>query len=129
MQLRRGSAHNELTRFRYDVIFRLDREAPRDQVEIVYWPAAALSLENLRSRLTDPSLRAIRVTGIPNARLAVETNLLSMLAGDELSGTVESLRPRLAADRTRGTSRCPNRAAQSGALPRSGAAGLRTSQA
>ncbi|MFC1433676.1 non-ribosomal peptide synthase/polyketide synthase [Streptacidiphilus sp. N1-3] len=66
IRIKRGDHHNELTRYRYDVVLRKRAAAPVDvPEEEVGWPG----LPALDALLTDRPAR-LRVTGVPNARLA-----------------------------------------------------------
>ncbi|MGN9906763.1 amino acid adenylation domain-containing protein [Phytohabitans sp. LJ34] len=62
VRVKRGRYHNELSRYRYDVV--LSPPAPATAAPEAPWPQA---LDLLRTR----RLERLRVTGIPNARLAV----------------------------------------------------------
>ncbi|MET7482825.1 non-ribosomal peptide synthase/polyketide synthase [Streptomyces sp. NPDC005538] len=69
IRVKRGTHHNELTRYRYDVVLRPQPDAPEETPESP-WPALG-SLQALDALLADrPEL--LRVTGIPNARLAAD---------------------------------------------------------
>jgi len=83
IQLKRGRAANELTRFRYDAVLRLDGAAADPSMDIpppLDWRAAGLSLTALERRLAAEAPAVIAVAGIPNARLAVETAAAALLA-------------------------------------------------
>ncbi|MEU9386407.1 amino acid adenylation domain-containing protein, partial [Streptomyces sp. NPDC048279] len=78
VRIKRGTHHNELTRYRYDVVLRPaattstgdPAEVPTDPANEVPWSALGTP-EALAERLTAPDRPArLRVTGIPNARLA-----------------------------------------------------------
>jgi amino acid adenylation domain-containing protein len=65
LQVKRGKAHNELTRYRYDAVLRKAvPEPPVDERVVAFESTAALETE-LRAR---PD--RLRITGIPNGRLA-----------------------------------------------------------
>jgi len=71
VRLRRGHAHNELTRHRYDVVLH-DRQAevlPLDQAPIRRW---AGDLDELARQLTVDRPDRVRVVGAPNSRLHAE---------------------------------------------------------
>ncbi|UJW29857.1 amino acid adenylation domain-containing protein [Saccharothrix sp. AJ9571] len=78
VQLKRGSAHNELTRHRYEVTLHTDdnatdlSSAPRLQ-----WGSDVIDEDALRQLITTAE-RVIRVGGIPNARLSSEAATGSM---------------------------------------------------
>ncbi|WP_051760109.1 non-ribosomal peptide synthetase [Herbidospora cretacea] len=71
VQVKRGRFHNELTRYRYDVVLRPGVAAPAGE-RAVRWTGPGLTL-------TD----GLRVTGIPNARLTAD--LTALYAVDDTS--------------------------------------------
>ncbi|NEA64769.1 amino acid adenylation domain-containing protein [Streptomyces sp. SID12488] len=87
IHVKRGAHHNELTRYRYDVVLskRTAAREPADAEEIVWGGPEALE-----ARLAEgPSL--LRVTGVPNARLAEDLAALSAL--DDSSRTADAPDP------------------------------------
>jgi amino acid adenylation domain-containing protein len=91
--MKRGRADNELTRYRYDVILRLE-EAPDFEEERLAWKTDALSIAALRERLRRGGSSAIRVVGIPNRRLARDiaaAALIDTLSGDSSAGDLRQL--------------------------------------
>ena len=99
VQLKRGRYHNELSRFRYDVVLHVGPAGEPEASELS-WPDEGLGLADLRQLLGSAEApAALRVTGIPNARLAAETRLLALLAdpaGPTRPGTAGELRRALA---------------------------------
>ncbi|MFC0431834.1 non-ribosomal peptide synthetase [Kutzneria buriramensis] len=69
--VKRGEAHNELTRHRYDVVLR---KAPKPEVVEQVVAFEDMRLEERPARL--------RVTGVPNARLSGELAAVAALADD-----------------------------------------------
>lgn len=75
VQLKRGRAKNELTRFRYDVTLTLSGGAapgaasPERRLD---WCEAGLSVAALRRLLAEERPGSLLVSGVPNARLAAE---------------------------------------------------------
>jgi len=93
---KRGIFHNEMTRFRYDVI--LHTAAPASRVESVSWqewdhrrPGAG----ELRRQLEETRPEVLAVSGIPNARVASDVRILQIAALAEIQ-TVQGLRDALA---------------------------------
>ncbi|MDW4908654.1 amino acid adenylation domain-containing protein [Streptomyces sp. ADMS] len=87
IHVKRGAHHNELTRYRYDVVLSKQSLAPEpvDGAEIV-WSGP----EALEARLAEgPAL--LRVTGVPNARLTGDLAALSAL--DDSSRTADAPDP------------------------------------
>ncbi|MEV5687391.1 amino acid adenylation domain-containing protein [Streptomyces sp. NPDC052164] len=74
VRLKRGTHHNELTRYRYDVVLRRTGGArPRTgAVTDLLWGAEVRTLDGLAAILRDGvrDAASVRVTGVPNARLA-----------------------------------------------------------
>ncbi|MGV9340477.1 non-ribosomal peptide synthase/polyketide synthase [Streptomyces sp. NPDC003688] len=87
VRIKRGAHHNELTRYRYDVVLRpsgdLAKGAP---VETVPWSALG-SPHALDDRLGGDRPTALRVIGVPNARLAPDLTALGALDDSSRSGT------------------------------------------
>ncbi|MGQ4464646.1 amino acid adenylation domain-containing protein [Streptomyces violaceoruber] len=78
LQVKRGTHDNELTRYRYDVVLRPAPEPARGASQPLSladaprldWFREAESLDGLAERLRSLRPQALRVTGVPNARLA-----------------------------------------------------------
>lgn len=66
MLLKPGQADNELTSFRYDAILTLDGAPAEGEVDVIGWSGHG-AVESRLGRFPD---RALRVTGIANARVA-----------------------------------------------------------
>ncbi|MFT7866116.1 MULTISPECIES: non-ribosomal peptide synthetase [Amycolatopsis] len=81
--VKRGHAHNELTRHRYDVVLR---KAPR--------PAApeerVVALDDVEEALAARPAR-LRVTGVPNARLSGELAAVTALAAGDAEAALSAL--------------------------------------
>ncbi|WP_371664006.1 amino acid adenylation domain-containing protein [Streptomyces sp. NBC_00280] len=87
IHVKRGAHHNELTRYRYDVVLskQTNGQEPAAGAEIAWSGPDALE-----ARLAEgPSL--LRVTGVPNARLAEDLAALSAL--DDSSRTADAPDP------------------------------------
>ena len=97
IQLKRGLAHNELTRFRYDVVLHVGEQTP-PQVECPWleWKKQGLTRQSLLEILQNTQPEMLGLTGVPNARLQFEAMLLDWLFGDDGSGTAGDLRARIA---------------------------------
>ncbi|MET7410708.1 condensation domain-containing protein, partial [Streptomyces parvulus] len=77
VQLKRGTAHNELTRYRYDATLYKTGITPHplDDAPTSTWLAhadAETNLADLRRRLTADRPAELRLTGVPNPRLVHE---------------------------------------------------------
>ncbi|MEM7425292.1 MAG: amino acid adenylation domain-containing protein, partial [Pseudomonadota bacterium] len=91
--LKRGTHHNEMTQFRYDVFLQVEsEERVPHQVQWMPWRREGLNLANLKDHLAS-DIPALGIRGVPNARLAVSRNALAWLAADDGSmPTLEDFR-------------------------------------
>ncbi|MER6077213.1 non-ribosomal peptide synthase/polyketide synthase [Streptomyces sp. NPDC001833] len=87
VRVKRGAHHNELTRYRYDVVLRPGTAPAPDASAPVPWSALGTT-DALAERLaaTDRPAR-LRVTGIPNARLAPDLAALGALDDSSRTGS------------------------------------------
>ncbi|MEO5873429.1 MAG: methyltransferase domain-containing protein, partial [Streptosporangiaceae bacterium] len=91
VELKRGSADNELSLFRYDVTLMIgDQPEPVEPVERVAW----CGLDGLRQRLA-ACTGGLTVTGIPNRRLDRVAAQVRVLADAEDTATVWELERRM----------------------------------
>jgi amino acid adenylation domain-containing protein len=68
--LKRGTAPNELTRFRYDVVLEVRGSIGRKPAEKMDWGAAEFSIEKLSARLAETTPAALYIERVPNRRLS-----------------------------------------------------------
>jgi amino acid adenylation domain-containing protein len=75
IQLKAGSSHNELTRHRYEVVLHKTPAGALDLSEIpaLRWGRDVTDLDDVAVRLRSLESGAVRIAGIPNARLGAET--------------------------------------------------------
>jgi amino acid adenylation domain-containing protein len=93
IQLKRGRHHNELTRFRYDVLMSVGKETvPAIELESLDWQRQELSLTAVRRFLEDRAPELLALRGVPNARLAEEMKALKLLEDAAQLETVGMLR-------------------------------------
>ncbi|MCC6766334.1 MAG: amino acid adenylation domain-containing protein [Deltaproteobacteria bacterium] len=98
VQLKRGRAHNELTRFRYDVTWRRGRSAAgAGSEDVVAWSGAGPTLAELRQRLAAAPDATIVLHGVPNPRLQRELLAVGLLAAASDATTIGELRDEVAA--------------------------------
>jgi amino acid adenylation domain-containing protein/thioester reductase-like protein len=85
VQLKRGRADNELTRYRYDVVLKVSGQGEGDLVyEVLDWSHDIGSLDSLTTGLKDKRWRAARLHTIPNVRLTREGGAQQLIeASDE----------------------------------------------
>jgi amino acid adenylation domain-containing protein len=73
VQLKRGRAPNELTRYRYDVVLHVGESiSPTSVSELLEWQTTGGSISELEVILRQRRWRDVRLTSIPNGRLAKE---------------------------------------------------------
>nr|AEH57249.1 nonribosomal peptide synthetase (A-NMT) [Prochloron didemni P3-Solomon] len=90
-----GMFDNELTRFRYQVVIRVQREEPIDTPVWVDWQIEQLNLEKLQCLLIEKQPDCLGVTQIPNAYLSSEAKILDELAeNQEKARTAKDLKKR-----------------------------------
>lgn len=93
IQLKRGRHHNELTRFRYDVILHIGGEDAPDAVPAVRdWQEHALTLPAVRRLLEGGTAAVLSVLRVPNARLTSEVKALELLRSSGGPVTAKELR-------------------------------------
>ncbi len=96
IQLKRGRAHNELTRFRYDVVLYIGEELPpRVDCAWLDWKKQGLTPESLAEILQKTQPEMLGLTGVPNARLSSEVAALEWLASEDGAASVGELREQL----------------------------------
>ncbi|HEX8191019.1 MAG TPA: amino acid adenylation domain-containing protein [Pyrinomonadaceae bacterium] len=97
--LKRGGAHNELTKFRYDVILHVvdGGRAAGQEVPAHDWGREGLTLPVLRELLERERPDALRVLRVPNARLGADVSAARMLSGEGAPATAAALREALRA--------------------------------
>ncbi len=97
LQLKRGRYHNELTRFRYDVILHIGeaKEAPAITPPLLSWQQENLTLSHLRRLLLETAPEHLYITDIPNARLQTAMEALRQLSCSNPSESVGTLRQAL----------------------------------
>ncbi len=93
IELKRGWHHNELTRFRYDVILWMGHTlSVGENDEWQDWEQQKLSVADIRRLLIDAKPEFLGIRRVPNARLTVEKRVLSVLHSDDRCKTIGELR-------------------------------------
>jgi hypothetical protein len=72
VRVKRGRFHNELTRYRYDVVLRTAAAGAAEPADEITW-------DELPGRLAAGPSRPVRVTGLRNARLTADVAVLDTL--------------------------------------------------
>ena len=104
IQLKRGSYHNELTRFRYDVTLDVSggEQAAEDfnvtQAQSLEWRASGLTLQGLRELMQGDRPELIDLTGVPNSRLREPVRTVELLEEDNGLNKVADIREALSND-------------------------------
>ncbi|HEY0602196.1 MAG TPA: amino acid adenylation domain-containing protein, partial [Herpetosiphonaceae bacterium] len=89
--LKRGRRHNELARFRYDVVLHIGERPAPPELDWQDWQTQQLDVASVRRMLeAGPDLLSLR--GIPNARILDDLKLVALLAQADDAEPVESLR-------------------------------------
>jgi amino acid adenylation domain-containing protein len=92
IQLKRGRHHNELTRFRYDVVLRVGPQIEQEaEITSLNWQEQACTLASLRQRLLESKPEVLVVTDILNARVLAEVKTLALLENCDGLQTVGEL--------------------------------------
>ncbi|HKX28592.1 MAG TPA: amino acid adenylation domain-containing protein [Blastocatellia bacterium] len=93
IRLKEGRHHNELTKYRYEVLIHVSDE-PLALADCTWmdWQTASLSLPALEQLLSSKSQEVLAIRRIPNARLTEDRALLEMLAAANGADRVEDLR-------------------------------------
>jgi amino acid adenylation domain-containing protein len=102
---KRGRWHNELTRYRYQVLLHKEEGSepePESEPRWLDWRAEGLSLSSLERLLAESRPELLLVRGIGNARLRREAAVVRLLGGAERPATVGELLARLPSAEERG---------------------------
>ncbi|MDM8560647.1 non-ribosomal peptide synthase/polyketide synthase [Candidatus Parabeggiatoa sp. HSG14] len=98
IQPEHGVFHNEMTRFRYDVILHLkEGENRKEERELAWldWSEKPLSLSDIRQRLVEKQPPYLALRHVANARLSTENKVLDWLVNAASTETVAQLRDSL----------------------------------
>ncbi|MDM8557744.1 amino acid adenylation domain-containing protein [Candidatus Parabeggiatoa sp. HSG14] len=101
IQLKRGHHHNELTRFRYDVILQVG-STMSEAIEIPWQNWQTFTLSTLRQHLIKNQPDIFGLRHVPNARLNTEIRSLEWLANATPTETIGQLRQTLSKSQSAG---------------------------
>ncbi len=92
VELKRGYAHNEMTKYRYDVV--IQKQPPVATVDVCQWnwQQEVITLADIVERLQQHPVACCRVKNIPNARLSEDLWLLEIINRATETTTVAELR-------------------------------------
>ncbi|HEY0606513.1 MAG TPA: amino acid adenylation domain-containing protein, partial [Herpetosiphonaceae bacterium] len=95
VQLKRGTAANEMTRFRYDVLLHLDDAPAATDLDQLDWQHDGLTIDRICARLTTEQPAYLVVRNVPNARVLADVEAAARLAAADEQATVATLRTAL----------------------------------
>jgi amino acid adenylation domain-containing protein/thioester reductase-like protein len=90
--IKRGRYHNELVRFRYDVILRVGTPETNIEHPWLDWQQGSFTLEKLRQFLAELNPQILVIRNIPNARIFADVKAQEILAHKDCPDTVAQLR-------------------------------------
>ncbi|MEH1970760.1 amino acid adenylation domain-containing protein [Nostoc sp.] len=96
IHVKRGQHHNELTKFRYDVILHIGTNTS-NTVDIPWldWQQQELTLSSIRHLLLATQPQILRIKNVPNARVIKEVKTVELLNNPDEFKTVGELRSHL----------------------------------
>lgn len=95
-----GWADNELTRFRYDVILRIQaKDVPLSDVPWLDWKTQQLSLQRVRQLLEQRRPEVLGFAQVTHARIAGPFELMTALGEPDMGETARELRERIRSNR------------------------------
>ena len=93
IQPRRGRYHNELTKFRYNVILHVGREVDASSaITWLDWQQQELTLTSISRLLESTKPQYLGLRCVPNARILTEVKTLALLRDQQSLQTVEEIR-------------------------------------
>jgi microcystin synthetase protein McyA len=103
IHLERGHFHNELTKFRYDVIIHIGHKIyPTVDISWLDWQQAKLTLPYVRQLLIETEPDILGIANVPNARVSLDVKAVELLKNSEGLTTVGELRQALQSMATTG---------------------------
>jgi amino acid adenylation domain-containing protein len=92
IELKRGYAHNEMTKYRYDVVIQKQPPETVDEVHRWDWQQEDTTLSDIVEKLQQQPVACYRVENVPNARLSEDIWLMETIKRFPESTTVSELR-------------------------------------
>jgi acyl-CoA synthetase (AMP-forming)/AMP-acid ligase II len=94
--LKRGRAHNELTRFRYDVVLRKAATEEIQEERVVWnWRQGDMTFDRVESFLRAGTSQSLQIEHVPNRRMVKELQQVAWVFGEQGPETVKELRDEL----------------------------------
>ncbi|HYH82921.1 MAG TPA: AMP-binding protein, partial [Longimicrobium sp.] len=98
VRVKRGDAHNELTRHRLDVVVHVGGAPAPPPAPALAWEAAGASVDGVRAALAASPGTPLAVLGVPDARVWPERRMVALLAAAAPGATAGDVRRALAAE-------------------------------
>ncbi|RQH04066.1 non-ribosomal peptide synthetase [Okeania hirsuta] len=97
IQLKRGRANNEITKFRYDVILHVEKEilSPSCSPQLLNWQQEQLTLPSIQQILVEKQPEMLTIKDVPNARLQSQVKLKQLLTRKDEFVTLGGIRKAL----------------------------------
>ncbi|WP_138505868.1 non-ribosomal peptide synthetase [Nostoc sp. PA-18-2419] len=102
IHLERGHFHNELTKFRYDVIIHVEHDNPLVDISWLDWQQAKLTLGSVRELLIETQPDILGIVNVPNARVLADVKAVELLKNSQDLTNVSQLHQALQAIATTG---------------------------
>ncbi|MEH1989379.1 MULTISPECIES: non-ribosomal peptide synthetase [unclassified Nostoc] len=102
VHLERGHFHNELTKFRYDVIIHVEHDNPPVDISWLDWQQAKLTLASVRQLLIETEPDILGIVNVPNARVLPDIKAVELLKKPKGLTNVGEVRQALQAIATTG---------------------------
>ncbi|MEH2072606.1 MAG: amino acid adenylation domain-containing protein [Nostoc sp.] len=102
IHLQRGHFHNELTKFRYDVIIHIGHNNPPVDISWLDWQQAKLTLASVRELLIETQPDILGIVNVPNARVLADVKAVELLKNSQDLTNVSQLHQALQAIATNG---------------------------
>ncbi len=97
VHLKRGSGEDELTRYRYDAVVRINEQACAEHTDVTLdWPCDIATLSDLSERLEKEGCQRVIVHGLPNARVVQDLAVVDWLKSggdDDTLATLQGEQP------------------------------------
>ncbi|MEH2349577.1 MAG: amino acid adenylation domain-containing protein [Nostoc sp.] len=103
IHLERGQFHNELTKFRYDVVIHVGHEIyPTVDISWLDWQQEKFTLASVRQLLIETEPDILGIVNVPNARVLPDVKAVELLKKSKGVTTVDELRQAIQAIATTG---------------------------
>ncbi|HEX8922183.1 MAG TPA: amino acid adenylation domain-containing protein, partial [Pyrinomonadaceae bacterium] len=102
VHLKRSVDDNELTRFRYDAVLRLDSPPASLEHSVLDWQERALTVTSLKEILSEEKPESLEIRRVPNARVFADVKAVELLSVDDAPQSAGELREALSAGQLSG---------------------------